>query len=320
MENVTLETVKNSPNTYFSDSQKNLMVYLPEGFDKFGKEGPGIYVAAHGDGDLLLELAIADSPADHIHTDLSLAEATEHFENFLANHEFEEADPLLVEEFLEKLDKVVSVQTLKENSNLVAIDSSGGALYYDQQDKVFKYLQSGWYVDGFQSLIPTWEHSPIDEDTYISRYLARNGATLAVSWDEVYERFGERPEGGVKSIGDVLGGWADSDVYLTSHKKGSLHFSLPREDGAKGLDFVPVTYLANDRAGSLVLAVKGLHDKLDQPGELAEMFQNLHTICEDKDSLEVFIKSADGEFAPYRWVDKSGYPVEAPTIFELSND
>lgn len=320
MENVTLETVKNSPNTYFVDPDKNLMVYLPEGFDKFGKEGPGIYVAAHGDGDLLLELAIADSPADHTHTGVSLAEATEHFENYLANKEFEEADPLLVEEFLEKMNKVVSPQTLKGNSNLVAIDNNGGALYYDQQDKVFKYLQSGWYVDSFQAVTPAWENSHLDEDTFISRYLARNGATLAISWDEVYERFGERPTGGVQSIGDVLGGWDNSDVYLTSHKKGSLHFSLPREDGAKGLDFIPVNYLANDGAGRLVLLLKGLLDKLDQPRELEEMFQNLHTICEDKDSLEVFIKSADGEFAPYRWVDKSGYPAEAPTVFERSND
>lgn len=320
MENVTLETVKNSPNTYFSDSQKNLMVYLPEGFDKFGKEGPGIYVAAHGDGDLLLELAIADSPADHTHTGVSLAEATEHFENYLANNEFEEADPLLVEEFLEKMNKVVSVQTLKENSNLVAIDSSGGALYYDQQDKTFKYLQRGWYVDSFQAVTPAWENSPTDEDTFISRYLARNGATLAISWDEVYERFGERPTGGVQSVGDVLGGWDNSDVYLTSHKKGSLHFSLPREDGAKGLDFVSVDFLKGTPAGNLVLSLKGLQDKLDRPGAFDEVFLNIQAVCEDDDSLEVFIKSVDGEFAPYRWVDKSGYPVEAPTVFERSND
>lgn len=320
MENVTLETVKNSPNTYFVDPNKNLMVYLPEGFDKFGKEGPGIYVAANGDGDLLLELAIADSPENHTHPDVSLAEATEHFENYLANNEFEEADPLLVEEFLEKMNKVVSVQTLKGNSNLVAIDNNGGALYYDKQDKVFKYLQSGWYVDSFHAITPAWENSHMDEDTFISRYLARNGATLAISWDEVYERFGERPEGGVKSIGDVLGGWDNSDVYLTSHKKGSLHFSLPREDGAKGLDFVAVDFLKNAPGGNLMLALKGLQDKLDHPGAFDDVFMNIQAVIDDDDSLDAFIKSADSEFAPYRWVDKSGYPVEAPTIFERSND
>lgn len=320
MEYVTLETVKNSPNTYFVDPNKNLMVYLPEGFYKFGKEGPGIYVAAHSDGDLLLELAIADSPADHTLTGLSLAEATEHFENYLANHEFEEADPRLVGEFLEKMNKVVSVQTLKGNSNLVAIENNGGALYYDQQDKTFKYLQSGWYVDSFQAVTPAWENSPMDEDTFMSRYLARNGATRVISWDEVYERFGERPERGVQSLGDVLGGWDNSDVYLTSHKRGSLHFSLPREDGAKGLDFVAVFSLKNSPEGNLMLALKDLQDKLDRPGAFDDVFINIQAIHDEDDSLDVFIKSVDREFAPYRWVDKSGYPVEAPLVFERSND
>lgn len=320
METITLETVKNNPNTYYADEENTLIVYLPEGYDKFVEGHAGIYAAPYGDGNLLLELVLPDDEEVETFLDSSHEEVQEHLGMALFNGYFTEADPLTVAEFNDKASKVVRAFELQQDSNKVALDKDGGAIYYDKLEGVYKYLRADTYVDNFKAVPETWKELGLDPETFMTIFLARNGATTVLTWDEVYERFGERPEGGVRSVQEVINGWDNTDVYLTSHKKGNLHFAMPREDGKKVLDFMLVSHLTSNRKSALIISFLGKSDKLDEPGALEDMYMNLHDLLDSEEELTKFIKAADAEFAPYYWVDKKGYPVDAPTLLGRSSD